>query len=211
MTSSCLVFLFFFDDVTASTDVSTLSLHDALPISQAFESAFFRDFDEIDFRAVLAHCIDFDLRRARRHHHRATVSEQRAGVGDRLPEVAGRRSHDVRLLYVRRYVVGRAELEAAGVLKGLTCQNEVYAEVFRETRCIDNCRRPRRPRCLRRHCRPRGLRGLKNLRISAMKRNRTPAQRIALSSVLIPQASRMAAIDRKSTRLNSSHLGISYA
>src|SRR5438045_7093423 len=80
MTSSCLVFLFFFDDVTASTDVSTLSLHDALPISQAFEPAFFLDFDEIDFRAVLAHCIDFDLRRARRHHHRATFSEQRAGV-----------------------------------------------------------------------------------------------------------------------------------
>src|SRR5437773_998314 len=100
----------------------------------------------------------------------------------------------MRLLHARCNVESSAELEAAGVLQRLARQNKLDAQLFRKSGGVDDSRRPRGSR---RHRRPggfRGLRGLMNLRMRAMNRKRIPAHRIAASSVLMPQASSMAAI-----------------
>src|SRR5438552_6372520 len=169
-------------------------------LAQSFQPAFLFHIDKIHFRAVFPNGIDLYLWRRRGHDHSAPLMEERARERDRLPEVSRRGGDDMRLFYGGGYVVCSAKFEAASVLKRLAGQYQIDVEFSRESRCIDDgCwarsgyTRGRRPGGCR-HGRPRGLRGLKNRRISAMNRNAIPAHRNALSSALIPHTSRIAAI-----------------
>src|SRR2546423_1240717 len=175
--------------------------------AEAVQARFLRNVDEINLSPVFSDRIDFDLRRARGHYHRASFAKERAGISDRVPEIARGSSNDVRVLYLGGHVVRSAKLEAAGVLERLAGENDIDSKLSRQTRGVnDRCRTRRgcahrgrggRGECA--HGNPRGLRFLKKRRTSAIIRKRIPAQRIAASSVRIPHASKTAA-----TNINAS-------
>src|SRR3712207_8181049 len=98
MLNSCLTYIFFFFNDTATTEIYTLSLHDALPIS----------------RARAAHLGRPGRRRARRfadhrpHAHRAAVPQLWLGHG----RLQGHRSEEhTSELQSRQYLVCRLLLE----------------------------------------------------------------------------------------------------
>src|SRR3712207_9018231 len=73
MCARCLFFFFFFND-TATTEIYTLSLHDALPISGSGEVAWPCSIEELERRIEGALCSEQDRKSTRLNSSHANIS-----------------------------------------------------------------------------------------------------------------------------------------